>query len=218
MRILLLEDDQSIANEIVKALRAEGMAVEHAATTKAALDMLPVQAPELLILDLGLPDMDGIDVLKHLRASKYSLPILVLTARDDTLSKVNALDLGADDYLAKPFELIELLARIRAVTRRGGQQSSSVLTHKNVSLDLASHSLTVNEQLSMLNRREFALLREMMESIGRVKTREALENAIYSWDDDVASNTIEVHVSHLRRKLPPDFIKTIRGVGYIIPH
>jgi DNA-binding response OmpR family regulator len=181
------------------------------------LDVLPVVEPDLVLLDLGLPDIDGIDVLRKIRSEQLPTPVIVLTARNQTSSKIDALDIGADDYLAKPFDLLELMARIRAVTRRHNLQTSSQLSHGEVSLDLAAHSLTVGDKVTMLNRREFALLRELMLAVGRVKTRDALENSMYTMETDVGSNTIEVYISHLRRHLPKDFIKTIRGVGYVVP-
>ncbi len=217
MKILLVEDDTAIATEMIKALRKEGFAVEHETAGKTALDVLPVVEPDLVLLDLGLPDIDGIDVLRKIRSEQLPTPVIVLTARNQTSSKIDALDIGADDYLAKPFDLLELMARIRAVTRRHNLQTSSQLSHGEVSLDLAAHSLTVGDIVTMLNRREFALLRELMLAVGRVKTRDALENSMYTMETDVGSNTIEVYISHLRRHLPKDFIKTIRGVGYVVP-
>ncbi len=217
MKILLVEDDTAIATEMIKALRKEGFAVEHETAGKTALDVLPVVEPDLVLLDLGLPDIDGIDVLRKIRSEQLPTPVIVLTARNQTSSKIDALDIGADDYLAKPFDLLELMARIRAVTRRHNLQTSSQLSHGEVSLDLAAHSLTVGDKVTMLNRREFALLRELMLAVGRVKTRDALENSMYTMETDVGSNTIEVYISHLRRHLPKDFIKTIRGVGYVVP-
>ncbi len=217
MKILLVEDDTAIATEMIKALRKEGFAVEHETAGKTALDVLPVVEPDLVLLDLGLPDIDGIDVLRKIRSEQLPTPVIVLTARNQTSSKIDALDIGADDYLAKPFDLLELMARIRAVTRRHNLQTSSQLSHGEVSLDLAAHSLTVGDKVTTLNRREFALLRELMLAVGRVKTRDALENSMYTMETDVGSNTIEVYISHLRRHLPKDFIKTIRGVGYVVP-
>lgn len=163
-----------------------------------------------------MPDIDGTEVLAQLRAAKKTVPILVLTARADVDSKVSALDRGADDYLAKPFDMSELIARIRAITRRLGQAVSSVMEYGEVALDTAAHTLTVGGVLMDISPREFAILRDLLQNIGRVRTRASLEEAIYSWDKEVSSNAIEVHLSHLRKKLPKDFIKTIRGVGYTV--
>jgi DNA-binding response OmpR family regulator len=151
-----------------------------------------------------------------LRADKKSVPVLVLTARADISSKVSALDLGADDYLAKPFDMAELVARMRAITRRMGAAVSSNLEYGEVVLDIAAHVLNVGEVVMDISPREFAILRDLLQNIGRVRTRASLEEAIYSWDKEVSSNAIEVHLSHLRKKLPKNFIKTIRGVGYTI--
>lgn len=216
MKILLIEDDLAIAAEITKALRSEGFAVDHCPLGKEGLGMIQMLEPDLVLLDLGLPDMDGGDVLASLRSASNPTPVIVLTARENTQSKVSLLDLGADDYLSKPFEMVELLARIRAVSRRQKQHNSSLITHKNVTLDLSSLELTVDGKSSILSRREFALIRLLIENPGRIKTRESLENSLYSWDEEIASNTIEVYISHLRRKLPKNFIKTIRGVGYTV--
>lgn len=216
MKILVVEDDLSIAEQISLALSAEHFVVEVSHTGQDAIKLERYFEPDLVILDLGLPDIDGTEVLATLRAAKKSVPVMVLTARSDLSSKVSALDLGADDYLAKPFDMAELLARIRAVTRRMGQASSSVLEYGEVSLDTAAHSLSVNENSVEISPKEFAILRDLLQNIGRVRTRVSLEEAIYSWDKEVSSNAIEVHLSHLRKKLPKDFIKTIRGVGYTI--
>ena len=216
MRILVVEDDLSIAEQISLALTAEHFVIEVSHTGGDAIKLERYFEPDLIILDLGLPDIDGTDVLAQIRAAKKSVPVLVLTARADVSSKVNALDTGADDYLAKPFDMTELVARIRAITRRLGGAVSSVLQHGDVALDTAAHALTVAGATIDISPREFAILRDLLQNVGRVRTRVSLEEAIYSWDKEVSSNAIEVHLSHLRKKLPKDFIKTIRGVGYTI--
>ena len=216
MKILVVEDDLSIAEQISLALSAEHFVVETSHTGQDALKLERYFEPDLIILDLGLPDIDGTDVLARLRADKNTVPVLVLTARADISSKVEVLDLGADDYLAKPFDMSELVARMRAITRRMGSAVNSQLDYGDVVLDIAAHVLKVGDQVMDISPREFAILRDLLQNIGRVRTRTSLEEAIYSWDKEVSSNAIEVHLSHLRKKLPKDFIKTIRGVGYTI--
>ena len=216
MKILVIEDDLSIAQQISLALSAEHFVVEVSHSGGDGIKLERYFEPDMVILDLGLPDMDGTEVLSQLRKAKKAVPVLVLTARADTASKVHALDMGADDYLAKPFEMAELLARIRAISRRQGHGATSVMSYGEVSLDTAAHSLTVANQIVEISPREFAILRDLLQNIGRVRTRAALEETIYSWDKEVSSNAIEVHLSHLRKKLPQGFIKTIRGVGYTI--
>ena len=170
----------------------------------------------MLILDLGLPDMDGLSLLKQLRQAKHNLPVLILTARDSTEDKIKGLDQGADDYLAKPFEVSELIARLRVIERRLGTATSSVIEIAKVSLDSAAHVLTVSDQFVDLSRKEFMLLKVLMEQAGRIQSREQLESKLYEWGEEVSSNAVEVHIHHLRKKLPEGFIKTIRGVGYSV--
>jgi DNA-binding response OmpR family regulator len=216
MRILLVEDDIQLAIALHHSLRNEGFTANHVNCGKAAL--LTVQANEcdMLILDLGLPDMDGLSLLKQLRRTKHNLPVLILTARDSTEDKIKGLDQGADDYLAKPFEVSELIARLRVIERRLGTATSSVIQIAKVSLDSASHMLTVDEQPVDLSRKEFMLLKVLMEQAGRIQSREQLESKLYEWGEEVSSNAVEVHIHHLRKKLPEGFIKTIRGVGYSV--
>jgi DNA-binding response OmpR family regulator len=216
MRILLVEDDIQLATALHQTLRSEGFTANHVRDGKSAL--LTVQAHEcdMLILDLGLPDMDGLSLLKQLRQAKHSLPVLILTARDSTAQKIQGLDLGADDYLAKPFEVPELVARLRVIERRLGTATSAVIQINQVSLDSTSHALTVDDEPVDLSRKEFMLLKVLMEQAGRIQSREQLESKLYEWGDEVASNAVEVHIHHLRKKLPDGFIKTIRGVGYSV--
>jgi DNA-binding response OmpR family regulator len=216
MRILLVEDDVSLADGLQTALRREGFAVNHVAAGKAALHTLQADAPDLVILDLGLPDMDGLDVLQRLRAIDSGPLVIVLTARDTTEDKVCGLDRGADDYLAKPFEMPELLARLRALERRLSTAQTSEISVGRVVLDTLSHRVSVNGDTYELPRREYMLLKALMENPGRVLSKENLETKLYGWGEEVASNSIEVHVHHLRKKIPAGFIKTIRGVGYTV--
>ena len=214
LRLLLIEDNQSLAAGLAQALREKGFAVNHVTRGDHGLHAIQTDAPDLVILDLGLPDMDGLDVLRRLRAGNRRLPVLVLTARDTINEKVAGLDLGADDYLAKPFDMDELEARLRAMGRRLGSATTSVLTLGNLSLDIAPRALSVDGRPVELSRREYALLKALMEQPGRVLTRDTLEGKLYAWGEEVASNALEVHIHHLRRKLGGDCIRTVRGVGY----
>jgi two-component system OmpR family response regulator/two-component system response regulator QseB len=216
VRLLLVEDDASLAAGLTLALRNKGFAVNHVTRGEHALHAVATDPPDLIVLDLGLPDMEGLQVLRSVRAGGGRLPILVLTARDALSDKVAGLDLGADDYLVKPFEMQELEARIRALGRRLGSAGSSLITLGDLQLDTASmqvHKAGVPVELS---RREYALLKALLEHSGKVLTRETLEGKLYGWDEEVASNTLEVHIHHLRRKLGQDLIRTVRGVGYCL--
>ena len=216
MPILLVEDDQDLAAGLRKALHSAGFPVNHVATGNAALSAVAAERPEIVILDIGLPDMDGLSVLKRIRAVHSDLPVLLLTARATLQDKVVGLDTGADDYLPKPFDMDELLARLRVLQRRLGTARSSSIAIGNVELNTRSQEVTVDGAPVELARREFMVLKALMENAGRVQTRTALETGLYSWGEEIASNAIEVHIHHLRRKLPQDFIKTVRGVGYIV--
>jgi len=216
VRLLLVEDDASLAAGLTLALRNKGFAVNHVTRGEHALHAVATDPPDLIVLDLGLPDVEGLQVLRSVRAGGGRLPILVLTARDALSDKVAGLDLGADDYLVKPFEMQELEARIRALGRRLGSAGSSLIALGDLQLDTASmqvHKAGVPVELS---RREYALLKALLEHSGRVLTRETLEGKLYGWDEEVASNTLEVHIHHLRRKLGQDLIRTVRGVGYCL--
>ncbi|OZY86688.1 DNA-binding response regulator [Cellvibrio mixtus] len=217
MQILLVEDDSLLADGIVSALRRAGFAVNWLDNGKAACTYVVAEPPDILLLDLGLPDMDGLDVLKLVRQKKLHTQVLILTARDTTTDKVAGLDSGADDYLTKPFALDELLARLRVLERRLGTASSSLITIASVTVNTAQHEASVDGSPLSLSRREYMLLKALMESAGVIQTREGLEAKLYSWGDEVASNAIEVHIHHLRKKLPTDFIRTLRGIGYMVP-
>lgn len=216
MKVLLVEDDQSLAAGIAKVLTDEGFVVEVAHNGQDALHQLPVTEPEMVILDLGLPDMDGTEVLRKLRKTHATLPVMILTARDEVEEKVHALDSGADDYVCKPFQIPEFMARVRVLARRLGTAASSRIVINNVIMDLASHTVAVFGEDVGLTRREYMVLKALMENAGRIQTKEAMENKLYGWGEEIASNTIEVHISNLRKKLPPNFIQTIRGVGYCV--
>lgn len=214
MHLLLVEDDPPLAAGLQRALQKEGYAVNHVSGGEAALRVIATERPEIVILDLGLPDLDGIEVLKRLRRRDKDLPVLLLTARDTTEDKVAGLDGGADDYLPKPFHMSELLARLRVLERRLGTVKSTVVNNGPVTLDTARHQVALNGREVDLPRREYMLLKALMENAGKVQTRNSLETRLYSWGEEVASNALEVHIHHLRKKLGAEFIKTIRGVGY----
>jgi len=214
MLILLVEDDRSIAHALELALHKQGYSVNTVGTGKAALLATETGRPDLVVLDLGLPDMDGLEVLRKVRAHDVDLPVLLLTARAGLDDKIAGLDSGADDYLPKPFEMTELLARLRVMERRLTTARTAEITIGQVTLDINHNSVAVDGEVIELSRREFMLLKSLMENAGRVQTRNALENRLYSWGEEVASNALEVHIHHLRKKLGADFIKTVRGVGY----
>jgi two-component system OmpR family response regulator len=216
MQILLVEDDLSLADGLQSALKREGFAVNHVSSGRQALQACSADAPAIVILDLGLPDMDGLAVLRQLRSGAHQPLVLVLTARDTTADKVAGLDRGADDYMAKPFETPELLARLRALERRISAARTSLIAIGSVTLDTATHRVTVDGNEIELPRREFMLLKTLMENPGRIQSRQGLEAKLYSWGEEVSSNSIEVHIHHLRKKIAPDFIRTIRGVGYTV--
>ena len=216
MQILLVEDDQSLAGGLCKALRNEGFVTNHVAEGKAALHVIDVEPPDIVVLDLGLPDMDGLDVLKRVRRSGSTIPVLILTARSSIDSRVSGLDGGADDYLPKPFETPELIARLRVIERRLSTSQDSKIRVADVEMDTISQQVRCNGEPVDLPRREYMVLKMLMENIGKIQTRQQLETRLYSWGEEVSSNAIEVHVHHLRKKLGINFIKTVRGVGYTI--
>ena len=216
MSILLVEDDRDLASGLQLALQRSGFAVNHVATGNAALAAIGAETPEIVVLDIGLPDIDGLTVLKRLRTRHADLPVLLLTARASLDDRVAGLDSGADDYLPKPFEMDELLARLRVMQRRLSTANSSNISIGPISLETTHQEVRVNDDKIDLSRREYMVLKALMENAGRVQTREILETKLYSWGEEIASNTIEVHVHNLRKKLIPDFIKTVRGVGYVV--
>ncbi|NHZ38298.1 response regulator transcription factor [Massilia rubra] len=216
MRILLVEDDDLLASGLQLALHRAHYTVEHVRSGEAALEALANNQFALMVLDLGLPKLDGTAVLKAMRARGDAMPVLILSARDATRDRILGLDLGADDYLTKPFELEELLARLRVLMRRSNGKPVNQLQLGELRLDMESLSVSWQGQAIELQRLEFMLLKKMAESPQRVFTRAQLEDALYGWGEGVESNTIDVHVHHIRRKLTPAVIKTVRGVGYRI--
>lgn len=216
MRVLLVEDDPMIGNSLRKGLRAEGFAVDWLRDGRAAEIALDTTQYTLILLDLGLPGKDGLTILGHWRRAGINVPVLILTARDAVSDRVNGLDSGADDYLVKPFDLAELLARMRALLRRQSGRTETVIEYGMLRLDPATHSVEYHEKPVQLSSREFALLHALLENPGTVLSREQLENRLYGWGEEVESNAVEVHIHHLRRKLHPALIHTLRGIGYRI--
>ncbi|MCP1315236.1 MULTISPECIES: response regulator transcription factor [unclassified Halomonas] len=216
MRILLVEDDPSLASGIRLALKPEHYTVDHLTSGVEALNALKNEPFDAVILDLGLPRVDGMEVLETVRRQGNRVPILVLTARDDVDSRIAGLDAGADDYLTKPFEVDELKARLRALLRRSQGQTTRLLCCRGITLDPHTLSVTCQSREVALSRRELALLQEFMSHPGRVFTRDTLAQLVYGWEEDVESNAIEVHVHHLRKKLFSDVIRTVRGIGYVM--
>jgi len=214
MRLLLVEDDELLGSGLRDALERAHYAHEWARDGHSALALANSSDFDLIILDLGLPGLDGIEVLKQLRARDNPVPVLILSARDGTPDRVLGLNLGADDYLVKPFDLDELLARIHAIERRRRGVATNQLKHGKLVLDLAANSVLYDGAPVELQRREFMLLKKLVESPKQIFSRGQLEESIYGWEGDVESNTIDVHVHHLRRKLYPEVIKTVWGVGY----
>ena len=217
MHILLVEDDGLLAEGIVTALKRSGFAVTWLNKGKTASAYLAGEAPDILLLDLGLSDMDGMELLRLVRQKQFPTQVLILTARDSTTAKVTGLDAGADDYLTKPFEIDELLARLRVLERRLGNAPTALIQVCPIILDTAHHHALLNNEPINLSRREYMLLKALVEHVGIIQTKEGLEGKLYSWNDEVASNAIEVHIHNLRKKLPADFIRTVRGIGYMVP-
>jgi two-component system response regulator QseB len=217
VHIVLIEDDVQLGDAIRNALEQQAYAVTWLRTGKEALFAFQDETADLVLLDLGLPDMDGLDVLARARQERISTPVLVMTARDAVQTRVRGLDLGADDYLVKPFHLDELAARIRSLTRRARGLSDSLIEVGDIRLNLATQVVGFRGGSVDLARREFALLRVLMERAGQIVRREDLETALYGIDAGVDSNALEVQVHWLRKKLSPESIRTVRGVGYMIP-
>lgn len=217
MRILLVEDDHMLGAATREALRDATHAVDWVLDGASALSAAQGGEYELMLLDLGLPKRDGLSVLQALRQAGSSLPILILTARDALEDRVRGLDLGADDYLVKPFESAELLARIRAVARRQGGQAQPVLSNGVLELDPVSREVRFQGQTQRLTAREYALLHALLLRPGAILSRSELEDRIYGWNEEVESNAVEFLIHSLRKKLAPEVIKNVRGVGWLAP-
>lgn len=216
MRILLVEDDELLGDGLRTGLIQYGYAVDWLKDGLSADQALKTENFDLVVLDLGLPKLPGISVLQNLRGRGQTMPVLILTARESVDDRVKGLDSGADDYLTKPFDLDELCARLRALQRRFSSRAEPLLTHEGIVLDPASHTVTFNGDNINLSRREFALLHKLLENAGRVLSREHLTQSLYGWGEDVDSNALEVHIHNLRKKFGQEFIRTIRGIGYMI--
>lgn len=217
MRLLIAEDDPQLGDGLTVGLRQDGYAVDWVKDGVAADLALKTETYDLLVLDLGLPRLDGMGVLAHLRERGQALPVLILTARDATGDKIAGLDAGADDYLVKPVGLDELAARVRALARRAAGRAQPLLRHGDLALDPAAREVTLAGAPVELSTREFSLLQMLLENAGRVMTRAQLEASLYGWRDEPDSNALEVHIHHLRKKLGAERIKTLRGIGYTLP-
>jgi len=216
VRILLIEDDPLIGDGIKAGLSKKGFSVDWFSDGKQGQAALFAAPYDAVILDLTLPGIDGLDILRHWRSQKRSEPVLILTARDAIDQRVEGLRLGADDYLCKPFALVEVAARLEVLIRRTHGQTQSVLRHGPVTLDPVSLIATLEGETLVLKPKEFALLELLLRNAGRVLPRKLIEEKLYNWDDEVSSNAVEVHVHHLRRKLGSTFIRTVHGIGYTL--
>ncbi len=214
MRVLLVEDDEMVGDSLRTALRRQGFAADWVRDGRAADAVLASERFDAVLLDLGLPQRGGLEVLKALRARGDATPVIVLTARDALADKVAGLDAGADDYLVKPFELDELLARLRAVGRRAAGRASSALQVLDLRLDPGTHEVSRGGRPLLLSAREFAVLQALMERPGAIVSRAQLEDRLYGWGEELESNAISVYIHQLRKKLGDDLIHTVRGVGY----
>jgi DNA-binding response OmpR family regulator len=216
MRILLVEDDKMMGQAVKIALSQAGYAVDLTRTAEdaeAALDTTPY---DLAVLDINLPGKSGLDLVRDLRKRNKDIPVLALTARDTTKQKVEGLNAGADDYLVKPFDLEELLARIEALFRRSIGRQAPHIKNGNIILDPSARTVKKNGNAIELSAREFVILTILMENLGKVMNKQEIEDKLYGWDIEIDSNAVEVHISHLRKKLGDNLIKTIRGLGYIV--
>ena len=216
MRILLIEDDSMIGEAVSLALKDAAYSVDWVRDGLTANSVLELAEHQCVLLDLGLPKRDGFEVLRHLRQSGSAIPVIVITARDEIENRIKGLDLGADDYLVKPFDLSELLARLRAVVRRLGGQSTTCLTNGMVSLDPASRVASHGKSEALLSAREFALLQALLLRPGTILTRAELEDRIYGWNEEVESNAVDFLIHGVRKKLGTSVIKNIRGAGWMV--
>jgi DNA-binding response OmpR family regulator len=218
MRLLVVEDDAALARGILKVFRNDGLAVDHVSLGEDAVEIIEMEPYSAVILDLGLPDVDGLSVLRRIRAAHSTVPILILTGRDATIDRVNGLDQGADDYLTKPFAIEELEARVRALIRRGQGNPEPYFTLGNLKLDRATGAAYVAEKLLELTRRERAVLETLTVRVGSVVSKTRLSADVFGYDDAVAPNALEVYVARLRRKLESSDVEiiTVRGLGYLL--
>jgi len=217
MRVLLVEDDALLGDAIQAGLKQSGYAVDWMKDGVSADQALTTEPYSAVVLDLGLPRLSGLDVLRRLRSRNVPIPVLILTARDAVDDRIKGLDAGADDYLVKPFDMGELAARLRALIRRASGKAEPLLQVAGVKLDPATHRVLYQDKPVELSVKEFEVLHAFMLNAGKVLSRAQLEEQLYAWGDEVESNAVEVHIHHLRRKLSPALIETIRGVGYLMP-
>ena len=217
MRLLLVEDDTMIGEAVQDLLRAENYAVDWVKDGESADTALRTQGYDLVLLDLGLPRRDGLNVLRSLRARHVAVPVLIATARDSVPQRVEGLDAGADDYIVKPYDLDELLARIRALLRRAAGRADSLYERKSVRIDPATREATVDGKAVTLSAREWAVLEPLIARPGTVLSRAHLEEKLYGWEQQINSNAVEVFIHGLRKKLGDDLIQNVRGVGYLVP-
>jgi two-component system response regulator QseB len=216
MRVLLVEDDELLGDGLRAGLKQTGYTVDWVIDGQSAESALTDNEFDLVVLDINLPRMSGLEVLRNLRKRGQTIPVLILTARDSIPDRVEGLDSGADDYLVKPVDLDELCARLRVLQRRSAGRSDPVIQYGDLTLDPAAHRVTVNNKPVSLSMREFVLLQHLLENVGRVIPRARLEQKLYGWEGEVESNSLEVFIHHLRKKLGSNLIHTVRGVGYMI--
>lgn len=214
MHVLVCEDDELIASGIVAGLGAQGFTVERVATAAAARAMLKAAAFDIMVLDLGLPDEDGLKLLQQQRSQGLEIPVLILTARDSVTNRVDGLQAGADDYLLKPFDLRELAARLQTLLRRVAGRRVNLIEHGQLAYDPSSRETFLAGQPVDLSRREQALLQALLHNKGRVLSSEQLKDSVYGFNDELESNALNVHIHHLRRKLGNGIVETVRGLGY----
>lgn len=217
MRVLIVEDDPLLGEALATGLKQRGFEPDWVQDGREAQTAMRVEPFAAIVLDLGLPGLAGLEILRSERARGNKVPVLILTARDAVQDRITGLDSGADDYVVKPTDLDELAARLRALVRRSKGEPAPVLRVGHVIVDAAARAVTVDGRPIDLQPKEFALLQELMLNAGRVLSREQLEERLYRWGEEVESNAVEVHVHHLRRKIGPNVVKTIRGVGYVMP-
>ena len=218
VNILIIDDESGVREMVSFTLKRQGFNIICAEDSQTGLKTLGEILPDLILLDWMLPDISGVDLARRPKGDERyeDIPIIMLTARGEEDDKIRGLDAGADDYLVKPFDFDELLARIRALLRRKGNYQEKILQYKNIAMDLDGKTVSKDEEPVSLSAREFEILRLLLENAGRCLSREQIEQKIYNWDDEFGSNTVEVHISAIRRKLGKELIKTIRGIGYIV--
>ena len=217
MRVLVVEDDRMIAKGLHTALKQDGYAVDGVSDGRSAAEALRSSRFDVVLLDLGLPERDGLEVLRELRSRGDATPVIIVTARDDVHDRIQGLDAGADDYIVKPFDLDEVAARMRSVLRRAAGRGDPCIRHRGITLDPVSHAVERDGEPVVLSAHEFAVLEALLQRPGTVLSRAQLEDRLYGWSEGIESNAIEVYVHGLRRKLGNDAIRTLRGVGYFVP-